>query len=109
MIDSGFGRPALGKRLLASQEEMTPGILLFAPMPLAWSAAALFRGLPTGARRTRALAGTGVVRLAAIAAVAGLTVIWPEAKGALVGLLALGAAFGSEALLLALALRKVAG
>ena len=48
-----------------------------------------------------------VVRLAAITAVAGLTLIWPEANGALVGLLALGAAFGSEALLLALALRKV--
>ena len=103
LLDRVMGLP------LVLREEMTPGILLFALMPLAWSTAALFRGLLAGARRTRALAGTGVVRLAAITAVAGLTLIWPAANGALVGLLALGAAFGSEALLLSLALRKVAG
>ncbi len=87
--------------------EVTPGLLLMVLLPPLWSAAALLRGLLSGARRTGVLAGTGFVRLGAVVSVSALTLAWPHANGALIGVLALGAAYGAEAVLLGGSLRSL--
>lgn len=72
-------------------------LLSFAITPFLWAHAAVYRGLLAGARHTGVLATTGLARIAAVGAVSSLCLFWPAAEGALVGVLALTAAYGIEA------------
>jgi len=87
----------LGEEL---REAVVPGVLLFALAPFCWSAASLYRGLLAGARRTGVLAFTGFARVAAVSTVALAGLAWPGVNGAALGVAALIAGFGTEALLL---------
>jgi Na+-driven multidrug efflux pump len=80
--------------------EVAPATLLFLVAPPMWALAATYRGLLAGARHTGVLAVTGGVRLLAVLAVSSACLAWPQANGAVVGVLALIAAFASEAALL---------
>ncbi len=81
------------------------GTLVLVAMPLAWSYAAAFRGLLAGARHTRAMATSGLVRLAIAGAVSSLCLLLPTLNGALIGTVAMTASFAAEAVLLGAALR----
>jgi progressive ankylosis protein len=87
------------------QAAVEPAVLLFLATPPLWALGAAYRGLLAGARQTGVLAFTGAVRLAAVLAIAGAGLAWPGANGAVVGVLALGGAFGAEAALLGRSLR----
>lgn len=82
------------------QAAIDPAVLLFAVTPPLWAMASTYRGLLSGARRTGVLAFSGGVRLAAVLAVSSVCLLWPQANGAMVGVLALAGAFGCEAALL---------
>ena len=87
----------LGPELAAA---VAPALLSFAVNPYLWAHAAVYRGLLAGARQTGVLATTGLARIAAVSAVSSICLFWPAADGALVGVLALTAAYGIEAVML---------
>jgi Na+-driven multidrug efflux pump len=90
----------------ALQAAVEPAVLLFLVTPPLWALGAVYRGLLAGARQTGVLAVTGGVRLAAVLAVSSVCLAWPQANGAVVGVLALAGAFGCEAALLGRSLRR---
>ena len=69
-------------------------------MALVWSFSAVFRGLLAGARRTGALAVSGVARIGAATAVSAVALAYPDANGAVIGLAAWMAGFAVESVLL---------
>jgi len=87
------------------QAAVEPAVLLFLATPPLWALGSVYRGLLAGARQTGVLAVTGAVRFAAVMAIASVCLAWPQANGAVVGVLALAGAFGAEAVLLGRSLR----
>jgi Na+-driven multidrug efflux pump len=83
-----------------------PAVLLFIFTPFLWAFASLYRGLLAGARRTGVLATTGLVRLGTVVAVSSVCLVLPQVNGAVVGVLAMAAAFASEMVLLRLSLHR---
>ena len=78
----------------------TPAVRMSLLVALVWGYSSLFRGLLAAMRRTRAIAGTAVIRLIVVAAVGSITLVAPTLNGAVVGVAAIGCAFLSEALVL---------
>ena len=78
----------------------TPGVLLILLVVVVWGYASLFRGLLAAMRRTGAIAGSAVTRLAVVTAVGSVTLVAPNLNGAAVGVAAVSAAFLAEALIL---------
>ena len=75
-----------------------PATLLALAVPFQWGIAATFRGLMTAVRRTGSLATSAVWRLIAVMLVGCVTLLNPQANGAVVGVAAMMAALGVEAL-----------
>src|SRR4030095_1333740 len=82
----------------------TPGVRMVLLVVVVWGYASLFRGLLSAMRRTGAIAGSAMMRLAVVTAGGRVTVIAPDLNGAAVGIFAIGAAFLTEALILGLRL-----
>jgi len=83
-----------------------PAVSIAFAMAFLWALSALTRGLLANQRRTRMLALTAALRLAA-AALVGCVILWrPDSNGALVGLLAWMLAYGAEIVVLAARLRR---
>lgn len=78
----------------------TPGVQMMLVVVVFWGYASLFRGLLAAMRKTRAIAGSAVIRLIVVTAVGSVTLIAPDLNGAAVGVAAVGAAFLAEALIL---------
>ena len=82
-----------------------PAVSVAFAMAFLWALSALSRGLLANQRRTRMLALTAALRLAA-AALVGCVILWrPDSNGAVVGLLAWMVAYGAEILVLGARLR----
>jgi O-antigen/teichoic acid export membrane protein len=84
----------------------TPGVQMMIVVVVFWGYASLFRGLLSAMRRTKAIAGSAVIRLIVVTAVGSTTLIAPDLNGAAVGVAAIGAAFLAEALVLGWRLRQ---
>src|SRR6185369_5603866 len=82
----------------------TPGVHLILLVVIVWGYASLFRGVLAAMRRTGAIAGSAVMRLAVVTAVGSVTLIAPHLNGAAVGVAAVSAAFLTEALILGIRL-----
>jgi len=78
----------------------TPGVQMMLLVVMVWGYSSLFRGLLAAMRKTRAIAGSAVIRLMVVIAVGSVTLIAPGLNGAAVGVAAVGAAFLAEALIL---------
>jgi O-antigen/teichoic acid export membrane protein len=78
----------------------TPGVQMMLLVVMVWGYSSLFRGLLSAMRKTRAIAGSAVIRLMVVIAVGSVTLIAPGLNGAAVGVAAVGAAFLAEALIL---------
>ncbi|MEE8554592.1 MAG: hypothetical protein V3T00_01935 [bacterium] len=76
------------------------GVQTIVLVPLFWGYAALFRGLLSAIRRTKAIGFSAALKLSAVVAAGSVTLVLPEANGTVVGIVALAAAFGSESLFL---------
>ncbi|MEE8555288.1 MAG: hypothetical protein V3T00_05470, partial [bacterium] len=76
------------------------GVRTIVLVPLFWGYAALFRGLLSAVRRTKAIGFSAALKLSAVVAAGSVTLVLPEANGTVVGIVALAAAFGSESLFL---------
>ena len=94
MLDGVMGLPEELSRYCA------PGVKTMLLVPLFWGFSALFRGLLSGQRQTRAVALSAVFKMAAVVAAGSVTLLLPDANGAVVGIGALGAAFGAESAVL---------
>jgi len=70
-----------------------PGVMLAFLVAGAWGYSALFRGLLAGARRTGTIAAAAGGRLAAVAALGGLTLVFRDMNGAVFGILVWGLTF----------------
>jgi O-antigen/teichoic acid export membrane protein len=77
-----------------------PAVMIMFLPALVQGYAALARGLLSAMRRTGAIAGGAVLRLATVMAVCTVTLFAPDFNGAMVGTMAVAAAFLAEALLL---------
>jgi len=77
-----------------------PAVAVTFLVALFWGYAALFKGLLANLRRTNAIGAAAPLRFAAIVVVMSLIFVTPGINGAMLGVLAVGAAFLSEALLL---------
>jgi len=84
----------------------TPGVQMMIVVVVFWGYASLFRGLLSAMRRTKAIAGSAVIRLIVVTAVGSTTLIAPDLNGAAVGVAAIGAAFLAEAIVLGWRLRQ---
>lgn len=84
-----------------------PAMMLAFLMSGAWAFSALFRGLLAGVRNTTMLAASGLSRVAVATLVASSTLVFATANGAVIGLIGWMAGYGVEAVLLALALRRL--
>jgi len=81
-------------------EYATPGVQMVLVVVVFWGYASLFRGLLSAMRKTKAIAGSAVIRLLVVTAVGSVTLIAPNLNGAAVGVAAIGAAFLAEAAIL---------
>ncbi len=81
-------------------EYISPALQLTFVLALCMTGSALARGLLLSSRETGAIAFSSVARILAVGVVGGVAVTYGEANGAIVGLLALVGAFGTEALIL---------
>jgi len=108
-----FNTPLQG-RVLAGVMGLSPALAGYASpavaaafaMAFLWAMSALARGLLANQRRTRMLALTAGLRLAA-ASLVGCVILWrPESNGALVGLIAWMVAYGAEIVVLGARLRR---
>ena len=79
---------------------VTPALFLAFLLATTQGSSAMFRGLLIGVRRTGAIAASAGARLGAVVAVGSITFLLPGANGAVVGIIALIAAFGAEGLVL---------
>ncbi len=84
----------------------TPGVQMMIVVVVFWGYASLFRGLLSAMRRTKAIAGSAVIRLIVVTAVGSTTLIAPDLNGAAVGVAAIGAAFLAETIVLGWRLRQ---
>ncbi len=78
----------------------TPAVHMMLFVAIVWGYSSLYRGLLAAMRRTRAIAGTAIIRLLVVIAVGSITLFFPHLNGAVVGVGAIGAAFLAEALIL---------
>ena len=67
---------------------------------LFWGSSSVFRGLVTAARRTGGLALSAALRVILVIAVGSWALAFPEVNGALLGMIAVIAAFAAEAAVL---------
>jgi progressive ankylosis protein len=89
----------------ALQAAVEPAVLLFVITPPLWALSSAYRGLLARARQTAVLAATGTLRLGAVLAISSVCLAWPQANGAVVGVLALAGAFLGETVWLGRSLR----
>ena len=82
-----------------------PGVQLIFLVAIFWGYAALLRGMLSAMRRTVAIAVTSGLRLLVVAMVGSITLFMPHLNGGVVGVLAIGSAFATEAIFLGLHLR----
>ena len=83
-----------------------PATLIFIITPPLWAFSAVFRGVLARLRNTGVMATSGMVRLAVVAAVSAVTLLWSGANGAVVGMAALSMGFAGEAILLGIVLLR---
>lgn len=86
---------------------VTPALAVSSLLAIAMAAASITRGLLIGSRNTGAIAAASVLRLMAVVIVAGLALSFGMENGATIGMAALVAAFGSEAVLLGARLARL--
>ncbi len=90
--------------ILGLNEELsayvTPAMVVAFLIPFLWGFSATFRGLIAGARKTRSLVVSAAGRLTVVVAVGSLTLVFPQLNGAIIGVCAMMAAFGTEGLVL---------
>ena len=79
---------------------VAPALLLSFLLAIAIGSSATFRGLVISTKRTGFVAASGAARLLAIIAVGALGMLVADANGAVIGMCALIAGFGTEALVL---------
>ena len=79
---------------------ISPAIRLGIFLALAMTVAAFFKGVLLSSRRTGAIAVSSGARIIAVAGVGVAALTWPIENGAVVGMLALIAAFSTEAIVL---------
>lgn len=79
---------------------ISPALQLACVLAICMTAAALARGLLMSSRKTGAIAFSSGARILAVVTVGGLAMVYDGANGAIVGLLALIGAFGTEAVIL---------
>ena len=93
--------------LTAELSEATgPSLLFFPVMAVVLGYSAVFRGLLLGVRISKPVALSAGVRLVVVMLVGGLALVMPGMSGAVLGILTLIAAFGSEALVLGWRVRR---
>jgi Na+-driven multidrug efflux pump len=88
-------------------ETITPALRIGVLLALVMAGAAVCRGLLIASRHTGYLAISSVLRVAAVALVGALGLLLEIRNGASIGIVALVAAFGAEALLLGARLRRL--
>lgn len=93
-------RPAILDGVMGLREDLsrycTPGVQVMLLVPLFWGFSAVFRGLLSGQRQTKAIALSAVFKMFAVVVAGSSTLLLPDANGTVVGISALAAAFGAE-------------
>jgi len=86
-----------------------PAMSVAFAMAFLWALSALFRGLLANQRRTRLLALTAGIRIAAVCVTGAAFMAWPDPNGALMGLVAWMLAYSFEIVVLGRRLRASGG
>jgi hypothetical protein len=86
-----------------------PAMSVAFAMAFLWALSALFRGLLANQRRTRLLALTAGIRIAATCVTGAAFMAWPDPNGALMGLVAWMLAYACEIAVLGRRLRASGG
>ena len=79
---------------------ISPALQLGLVLAICMTAAAFFKGVLLSSRKTGVIAVSSGARIVAVGVVGGIALTLPDANGAVVGMAALIAAFGVEALVL---------